>query len=205
MRPEDVNMCAGYGTDILGFVVEFPRPVPWNITRTAARELIAAVNGPAQTCVVTSGPPEQVLPIARATKPDYLQLHGNETVAATACLVSELGRAGIKIIKTVFPTTPDLVKTAADYCATGIYALLLDPRTPDNAVHGGAADLSIFSRLQQAVNCPLILAGGITPDNVAKLVRQAKPQIIDLMTGVEHCPGVKDDAKVRALFKALAP
>jgi phosphoribosylanthranilate isomerase len=203
MREQDVQMCVRHGTDIVGFVVEYPRPVPWNLSAADARALIATIRKPAETCAVTGGSPDHVLRIAMETKADYIQLHCNETLEDTAYLVNELGKHGVKIIKTLFPDTPDLEKTAADFCAAGVYAVLFDPRTPDNAVHSGTTDLSVYKKLQHATSCPVILAGGITSNNVAELVRQTKTPIIDLMTGVEIRPGMKDESKVAALFQAL--
>jgi len=203
MRSEDVRMCVHHGTDIVGFVVEYPHPVPWNLNVETAKELMASVSEPAQTCIVTGGPPDKVLRIAREAKPNYIQLHCGETLEDTAYLVKELEKQGVRIIKTLFPNTPDLEKTGAAFCAAGVHALLFDPRTPENAAQGGTVDLSVFGRLQRAVDCPVILAGGITPGNAAEIVRQSESQMIDLMTGVELRPGVKDESKVMALFQAF--
>jgi phosphoribosylanthranilate isomerase len=203
MRAQDVQMCVRRGADWLGFVVEYPHPVPWNLSAADAKALIATVGGSAKTCVVTSGPPDHVLRIAAETQSNYVQLHGDETPADTARLVSELGKQGVKIIKAIFPHTPDLEKTAAAFCATGVHAVLFDPRTPHNALHGGTADLSTYQKIQQAVSCPVILAGGINPANAAEIVRQTKAEMVDLMSGVETSPGIKDEAKVTALFQAL--
>jgi phosphoribosylanthranilate isomerase len=203
MRAQDVQMCARHGADIVGFVVEYPRPVPWNLSVAKAKELMADVRKPTETCAVTSGSPDHVLRIAAETKPDYIQLHGRETLEDTAHLVSELGKRGVRVIKALFPDTADLEKTAADFCAAGVYAVLFDPRTPDNASHSIAADLSAYQKLRHAVDCPAILAGGITPENAAEIIRQTKAEMIDLMTGVEIGPGLKDEAKVIALFQAV--
>ncbi|MCL2330212.1 MAG: phosphoribosylanthranilate isomerase [Phycisphaerae bacterium] len=203
MCVEDVRMCIRHGADIVGFVVDYPHPVPWNLNVEAVKELLAVVEEPAKTCIVTSGTPDKVLRIVMETKPGYIQLHGNETLADTAHLVSELKNHGTKIIKTVFPNTPDLEKTAAAFCAAGVDSILFDPRTPGNAVDGGMADLSTFDKLRRAVGCPVILAGGISPENVAEIVLRSRPLMIDLMTGVEISPGMKDEAKVIALFQAI--
>jgi phosphoribosylanthranilate isomerase len=207
MRAEDVRMCVRHGADVVGFVVEYPRPVPWNLSAAKAKELMAIVHRPVETCAVTGGPPDHVLRIAMETKPDYIQLHGGEMLEDTAYLVNALRKQGVKIIKAVFPNTPDLEKTAADFCAAGVYAVLFDPRTPENADrsadHSGTANLSTYEKLQRAVSCPVILAGGIAPENAVEIVRQTGAQMIDLMTGVEICPGMKDEAKVTAFFQAL--
>ena len=202
MRTEDVRMCVRHGADIAGFVVGYPRPVPWNLSPEAAKALMAA-SKPAQTCIVTGGPREKILGLVNETQPDYVQLHGGETLEDTIFLTGELNKRGVKIIKTLFPGTPDLLKTAKDFCAAGVWALLLDPRAPDNAVSGGAADLGAFTELRDAVDCPVILAGGLTPENAAESVRRTRAGIIDLMTGVERRPGEKDEAKVLSLFRAI--
>ena len=203
MNAADVRMCVRYGADIIGLVVDYPRTVPWNISLDQAKELIAATPKSAQTCVVTGGSADKILHIAMETKPNYVQLHYAETLADTLLLVHELGKHGIKIIKTVFPNTPDLEKTAAHFCAAGVYALLFDQRVPDNAVNNTSADITTFIKLKNAVSCPVILAGGITPQNISEIILKTGAQIVDLMTGVERCYGFKDEAKVKALFKAL--
>jgi len=196
-------MCARHGADVVGFVALYPHPVSWNLDLKTAKELVAAVGGATKTCIVTGGMPEKIVRLAREAKPDLIQLHCGETLEDTAYLVRELEKDGVKIIKTLFPNTPDLEKTAAAFCAAGVHALLFDPRTPSSPAHGGAADLEVFDALRRAVDCPVILAGGITPENVAEIVRKSGARGIDLMTGVEICPGMKDESKVIALFQAL--
>jgi phosphoribosylanthranilate isomerase len=202
-RAQDVHACIEHGANIVGFVVEYPHPVSWNLSAAKAKELIATVEKPTQTCVVTGGSPDHVLRIATETKPDYIQLHGGESLEDTSYLVGELKKQGVKIIKAIFPNTPHLEKAAADFCAAGVHAVLFDPRTPDNAEHSGTADLSAYEKLRHAINCPVVLAGGINPKNVAEIVRETKAQMIDLMSGVEASPGIKDHAKIAALFQAL--
>jgi len=196
-------MCVRHGADIIGIVVDYPRPVPWNLDAVSAKELASAVNRPAETCVVTGGPTDKILRLAGEIKPDYVQLHFGEPLSEVKFLAVELKKFGVKIIKTIFPDTPALEKTGADFCEAGVFALLYDPRTPENAASGGEADLGAFMRLQRAVSCPVVLAGGINPRNAADIVRRTDARMIDLMTGVEACPGVKDEAKVAALFRAL--
>ena len=203
MRVDDVQMCVRNGVDIIGFVVDYPRPVPWNLSVGAAKKLMAAVSKPTETCIVTGGSREKILGLVTETQPDYVQLHGGETLEDTTFLVGELNKRGVRVIKTLFPDMPDLLKSAADFCAAGVWAILLDPRTPEHAANGGSADLSVFVKLRNAVNCPVILAGGLTPKNVAENIQNTNARIIDLMTGVERCPGEKDEAKVTSLFKAI--
>jgi len=204
MRAQDVAMCARHGVDIAGFVVAYPRPVPWNLSLAEAVELMAGCTSAMRSCVVTSGSVDHVLAIAARTRPDYIQLHGAEPVADTARLVEELRPRGVRIIKALFPDMADLENAALAYCEAGIFALLFDPRTPEKAHQGGAADLAVYDRLGAAVRCPVVLAGGITARNAAEIVRRSKAPMIDLMTGVESRPGIKEESQVIALLEALS-
>jgi len=168
-----------------------------------AKKLAANVLCPAETCVVAGGPRDKIIKLATEIKPGYIQLHGGESLGDTAFLAEKLKKIGVKIIKAVFPNTPDLKKAAADFCKAGVYALLFDPRTPENAAAGGIADTDMFVTLKNAVNCPVIIAGGINPENAADIIQKTKAQIIDLMTGVEKAPGVKDEKKVKLLFEKI--
>jgi phosphoribosylanthranilate isomerase len=152
-------------------------------------------------CVVTGGSVGNILRIANELKPDYIQLHGKETPDEAAYLANEL--TGVKLIKALSPDTQPLIETAQSYAASGVYALLLDPRSQDDALKSGSVNYSVWREVSNRVNCPVILAGGLTPDNIAEAVRETGARHIDLMTGVEISPGVKDEAKVKALFRNL--
>jgi phosphoribosylanthranilate isomerase len=199
-RAEDVVICSKYGADILGFVVDYPKPVPWNLSIEQAKELIAGVPVGVRTCVVTGGSAEKIIRLTREIKPDFIQLHYKETPQDVAEVVKELSDTDIKVIKFLPVDSENLTELAIEYEQTGCYALLYDPRNPETAHEGGKADVPAYLKLKEAVKCPVILAGGITPCNVAELISQAKPPIIDLMTGVEETHGVKDEEKVKMLF-----
>jgi len=193
MREEDVCMCTRHGADMLGFVVDYPKPVPWNLSVAEAAPLMAACK--AKTCVITDGSVAKILELARALRPDFMQLHH-----CGAALCNELRSLGVGVIATLHPGRTDLETTAAELCTAGVHALLLDPR---DAANGGEVDLTAYKKLNAAANCPVVLAGGITPKNVREIIRQVQPPMIDLMTGIEQSPGIKDEAKVIALFRAL--
>lgn len=203
MREEDVQVCVRHGADIVGFVVDYPQPVPWNLDIQSVKQLMKVVSGQSKTCIVTGGTPDKVINLILETRPDYVQLHFDESLVDTAKIINETKKYGVKIIKTLFPNTPDLEKAAVDFHMTGVDALLFDSRTPDNVILGGKADIAGFIKVRDAVKCPVILAGGINPANVEEIIKKTNAEIIDLMTGVEQSPGVKDEAKVISLFKAL--
>ena len=202
MRQCDVQFCEDLGIDVLGFVVEYPRDVPWNLTQEQAKELISAAKRP--TCIVTGGAPESVVALAEELNPAMVQLHYKETVVQTAEIAATLksfaGRNapfGIKTIKAVH-NDADI----EELCKTDIAAILVDSRTSGNAAKNSLAiDIDLYNRIKAKSTKPLMIAGGITPDNVGDIIARTGADVIDVMSGVEHSPGIKDKMKIETLIK----
>jgi phosphoribosylanthranilate isomerase len=128
---------------------------------------------------------------------DVVQLHGDETPD----VVAGFRKAGIPVIKAVG------VKVFSDVDAAGSYdsdAVLLDAHAPK--VFGGTGetfDWSLATGFKERFPAiPMILAGGITPDNAAQAVAEVRPVALDVASGAELSPGVKDFGKVAALLEA---
>ena len=197
MRHRDVQLCEDFGVDVLGFVVEYPRDVPWNLTRQQAKELISTAKG--RTCIVTGGTPEKVVALARELRPSMVQLHYKESVVETAEIAGTLKKLGIKTIRAIYDDA-----NVETLCETEIAAILVDSRTSENAAKGGAAaDVDLFHAIRAKATKPLIIAGGITPENVGDILFRTDAQWIDVMTGVEHSPGVKNEKKIVELMKRV--
>ena len=195
MRKQDVRLCEECGVDVLGFVVEYPRDVPWNLTRVQAKELIAIAKRP--TCIVTGGSPKSVIALARELNPAMVQLHYKETISQTAEIATELKKFGIKTTRAVHEDTT--VKALSE---TEIEAILVDSRTSENAATSTLEiDTDLFNRVREKTTKPLIIAGGITPENVGDIIARTMAEWIDVMSGVEHSPGVKDRTKIEALVR----
>jgi len=200
MSKHDVELCESLGVDVLGFVVEYPREVPWNLTRDRAKDLIATARHP--TCIVTGGTTESILLLAKELKPKMVQLHFHETVAQTAEIAKELAPWGIQTIKAVAACPLDGESDIEALCETEIVAILVDSRTSENAAQNiQAIDTDLFNRIKERSTKPLIIAGGITPENVHNIISRTGATWIDVMTGVERSPGEKDRAKIEALVK----
>ena len=212
MRAEDVALCCGMGVDICGFVVEYPVEVPWNLPSEACGQLLARVSPPAKSCIVTGGPPEKVLSLARKLKPDLVQLHYRETLADTKDLVRALAPYGIGVIKAI-PADPaeraaqfgmrDLEGCVRALSGAGVYAILADSRGASNAATGGALDLPFCRQVQATAGCPVAIGGGIAAGNCRRISAEIQPAIIDVMTGVETAPGEKSPEKLAALLREL--
>lgn len=126
---------------------------------------------------------------------DAAQLHGDETPAE----VSMVGTHAFKVIRLVNVQTQEFI-TAANV-KPGLPSLMIDANHP--TLYGGTgmrADES--SAAQLARTCDLLLAGGLTPDNVADAIRIVRPWGVDVASGTEQSLGVKDHDKVRAFIAA---
>ena len=224
MREEDVDAGIRQSVDILGFVVDYPVPVPWNMELVRAEELVkhfrkaaddttAGQHRTATTrcCVVTGGPAEKILNIERTLRPDYIQLHYKET----ADDIRALKAAGItaKIVKTV-PLKPedrltqsgseDMAECAKVFEEAGADIVLVDARGPENASNSkNLIDAELYKTVKQAVKIPVMAAGGITPENVGDIVDILQPDIIDMMTGIEISPGIKSEERIISLMRGV--
>lgn len=213
-RENDVQKCMNLGVDILGFVTEYPMPVPWNLSRTQALPLLSMVQFPHRSCIVTGGAPDKVIGLAANLRPSMVQLHYQETLADTIIISDALRELNIDVIKTVPPAmeeriaqfgTTDLETIVEELCKTSIYGLLADSRVPSNASENGTAlDLKFCSQIINLSSKPVIIAGGINADNVCDFVTRTGAGCIDIMTGVESIPGEKDAALLSRLLSSVS-
>jgi phosphoribosylanthranilate isomerase len=212
-RKNDVQMCMNLGVDILGFVTEYPIPVPWNLSRTEALPLLSMVQSQHRSCIVTGGAPEKVIELASSLRPSMVQLHYMETLEDTIVISEALHELNIDVIKTVPPRvedrifqfgTSDIEKIVAELCKTNIYGLLADSRVPANASENGTRlDLDFCIEIINRSSKPVIIAGGINADNVCDILTQTGTEFIDIMTGVESSPGEKDAVLLSRLLSSI--
>ncbi len=210
MKHEDVNFCVQAGVHMLGFVVEYPVYVPWNLKVRDARELIEQVPPFVSTCVVTGGEVKKILDMVNKTCPDVVQLHYKETLKDVEEISKQLKPKGIKVIKALrmdsmgncdFEIT-DPVIAVRELLKTGVSAILVDSYT--SSMPGGtgvAVDLSIFEAVKKESTVPVILAGGLNADNISRVVQQVNPYAVDVLTGVEDKPNQKNYEKIEKLIK----
>lgn len=212
-RENDVQMCMKLGVDILGFVTEYPIPVPWNLSRSQALPLLSMVHPPHQSCIVTGGAPEKVIGLAASLRPSMVQLHYQETLDDTIIISDTLRKLNIDVIKTVPPAmedrisqfgTTDIEAIVGELCKTSVYGLLADSRVPSNASDNGTElDLKFCSQIIKLSSKPVIIAGGINAHNARDFMTQTGAGFIDVMTGVESIVGEKDAALLSRLLSAI--
>ena len=191
-REEDASAAARSGADAIGLV--FYARSPRAVSIPQAQALVRAVP-PFVTIVglFVDAAPEEIRRVLAAVPLDLLQFHGNEPPQACRAY----GRAYIKVLHMDKDTdVTGRVRSYGD--AAGI---LVD--TYVHGVPGGTGQVFDWSRLPGDLACPLILAGGLTPENVATAVTQVRPWAVDVSGGVEASPGVKDAAKIAAFIRGV--
>jgi len=206
--PGQIHLAVEAGADCLGFVVEYPVPVPWNLRRDEARGLLDRVPPLISRAVVTGGEPEHVLAIARSLVPHLVQLHTDNSLEETAMLARELASLGIGLIRALridvvtgeaCGQIADPVRAALAIQETGVSAVLLDARTSSMpAGTGTSVDWETARAVREALRLPLVLAGGLTPQNVRRAIEAVRPYAVDVISGVEASRKVKDAGLVRA-------
>lgn len=211
MSARNIEICSR--ADILGFVVEYPERVPWNLSVQQAKELLRQVPEQCLSCIVTGGFPEKVISLAKELKPDYIQLHHKENLEQTGRIVSEVSKMGIGVIRSIpcskrkcmeqFGTdSPD--ELSEIFAKMGVAQLLLDSRDDENAADISAdPPIRIFQELKKCSPIPVMLAGGITPCNVRRVLSESGVDRIDIMTGIEEKPGVKSPRATDEIFRQI--
>ena len=195
-READRQVAVAAGADALGFITDVPVDTPREISPERARELVRDVP-PFVTSVLVTMPtdPERTVDLVADVNPDVLQVHGELSAGDLAYLAATVDAA---VLKTV---------DAADLDAAHRYdeladALLVD--STDDAGAGGTGrthDWDATRALREEVESPVVLAGGLTPDNVADAVETVQPFGVDVASGVEVSGGEKDPDAVRAFVR----
>jgi phosphoribosylanthranilate isomerase len=187
------------GADFGGLV--FFAKSPRNLAIEAGAALADRMRGRIKlTALVVDADDEVLARIATSVRPDFFQLHGQESPARAAAI---LARFGIPLIKALPVAAPGDLARSNDYDMADM--LLFDAPPPDNAArpggHGAAFDWQILKGV--GVTKPWFLAGGLRPENVARAIAVSGAQMVDVSSGVESGPGVKSDALI-ADFVAAA-
>jgi phosphoribosylanthranilate isomerase len=198
-REEDLAVAVAAGADAVGFLVGVPSS-PRNLTLERAERLLRQVPIFVDSVVVTA--PQNIdglVEICERLKPTAIQIHGKKNVVA-----SEI-RERIKdtrLIKTIYVKASSLSETVIEDLKT-FDAVLLDSFTKGQ--YGGTGrvhDWTLSRQIKEAVSpLPVILAGGLKPENVKEAILTVQPYAVDVASGVELQPAVKDHEKIRAFVE----
>lgn len=184
------------GADALGFVVDVPVDTDRALAPERAAGLMADVPPFVTTVLVTMpADAERAVDLLDATDADAIQLHNDLSVDSVSAVADA---TSARVVKAV-----DADRAAAERYAPVADALLVDARTDEGAGGTGRRiDWTVAAAIRDAVDRPVVLAGGLTPDNVAEAVDAVGPYAVDVSTGVERREGRKDHDAVRAFVDA---
>ena len=191
-RAEDALAACRAGADALGLV--FYPPSPRNVSITTARAIVERL--PAFVTVVGLFVEAAADAVARARAEiplDVLQFHGNETPA----FCDQFGAPYIKAVR-MRPET-DLLEYARSYKRAR--SLLLD--TFVTGAQGGTGRRFDWMLIPAHVPVPIILSGGLDPENVEQAIRSVRPWAVDVSSGVEAAKGIKDPARILAFINGV--
>jgi len=197
--PDALDVALETGADMVGFIF-FP-PSPRNVSLETARALASRVQSRARKVAVTVDADDTLLAsIIEALKPDILQLHGHETPPRVAAVRESFGLPVMKALP---------IETKSDLAAIASYTsvadrLLFDARPPHEATRPGGLgqpfDWHLLENLDLSI--PFVLSGGLHADNIEEALRITRAGGVDVVSGVESAPGVKDPDKIRAFIRA---
>jgi phosphoribosylanthranilate isomerase len=196
---ETLDVALDAGADMVGFVF-FP-PSPRHLSLEMARDLGQQTKRRASKVALTVDADDPTLAnVVEALQPDILQLHGRETVARVRDIKQKFGLEVMKVIA---------VETASDLASLPGYAavadrILFDAHAPREATRpgglGAVFDWHVLDKLD--LKLPFMVSGGLNAQNVAEAVRVTRAGGVDVSSGVERTPGVKDPEMIRTFIRA---
>src|ERR1700752_5222678 len=196
---ETLDVALDAGADMVGFVF-FPAS-PRHLSLEVARDLGQRVKRRAVKVALTVDADDATLAnIVEALQPDILQLHGSETVARLRDIKQKFG---LPVMKAMAVETPADLASLPGYAAVA-GRILFDARAPKEATRpgglGAVFDWHVLEKLD--LTLPFIVSGGLHAGNVAEAVRITRAGGVDVSSGVERTPGVKDPEMIRAFIRA---
>ncbi|MBE9111235.1 phosphoribosylanthranilate isomerase [Nodosilinea sp. LEGE 07298] len=200
-QAEQAIAIARHGATHLGFICvpQSPRYLAPAAIADITHSLDAAGVVTKTVGVFADAPLAEMGAIARQANLSHIQLHGQETLEQCQQLLAEL--PGIFLIKAIRVRTDEDLARAEAY-APYVDALLLDAYHPQQ-LGGTGLTLDWKALVSFRPACPWMLAGGLTPENVSTALSTLRPDGIDLSSGVEQSPGIKDLILVQRLFKEI--
>jgi phosphoribosylanthranilate isomerase len=198
---EDALAAAAAGADVLGFHVGLTgarAPLESENVAKIIAELPASVSSVMVTSIVE---PSKLIELARATGAKILQLYGDATTETILKVRKALPLVQLwKVLNVADENSITEAKTyekAAD-------AIALDTRNNETGVRGGTGkthDWNISRRIVESISIPVVLAGGLNPDNVAEAIKTVHPYAVDVNSGVSNPDGTKNMGKVKLFIE----
>ena len=199
-RIQDIKAVVDAGADAIGFVF-FP-PSPRSVNKAEAIALVQAVPTYVQVVgLFVNATADEIAEILKDVHLDILQFHGDESPEQCQQIANQVRRRWYKAIQ-VKPdaTSAEMIETIQQYQQVGASAMLLDAWHPE--LKGGTGhrfDWTQFPKL----DIPLILAGGLTPENVEDAIHTTGAYAVDVSGGVESSKGIKDQQLIERFMQGV--
>lgn len=195
--PDILETAIEAGADMVGFM-HFQRS-PRHASVEQIADLISQARGRIKTCVVLVNPDNSCVAEIAALGPDWIQLHGPETPHRVEAIRAE---AGVEIMKALPIGSAEDVAHIADFIEVAD-RILVDAKPPKGADRPGGLgetfDWTLLKALDPSVS--FMLSGGLTPQSVADAILTVRPFGVDVSSGVESAPGVKDKRLIEAFMR----
>ncbi|WP_180005546.1 MULTISPECIES: phosphoribosylanthranilate isomerase [unclassified Acinetobacter] len=196
-RTQDIQSVVQAGADAIGFV--FFAPSPRSVTAAQAAELIQHVSPYVQTVgLFVNASATEIQDILKISPVDILQFHGDENPEQCKTIAQTVGRRWYKAIQ-VKPDL-DVISEIQSFQQAGASAVLLDAWHPElKGGTGHSFDWAQFPKL----DIPLILAGGLKPDNIEDAIQTTGAYAVDVSGGVESSKGIKDQQLIERFMQGV--
>jgi phosphoribosylanthranilate isomerase len=200
-RGEDVAFAAGLGAAYVGAI--FAGGPRHQTADGAQRVFAASVPPPLRVAVVAEQTPIEIAGLVNTLRLHAVQLHANPTVERT----DQVRAATAAKIWAVLQIPGDELPSNVADIARAADAIVLDARVPSGL--GGSGVTLPWTQLARSLakvrgQCRIVLAGGLKPENVATAIAAVEPDVVDVSSGVESAPGIKDHSRMRAFIEAVA-
>ena len=194
---ELLDVAIAAGADTVGFV-HFLRS-PRHVSIEELGGLISAARGRVESCVLLVNPDNSCVAEVAASGPDWIQLHGPESPHRVEAIKAE---AGVQIMKALPIGTAEDVTHVVNFVEVAD-RILLDAKPPKGADRSGGLgetfDWTLLGALDHSIQ--FMLSGGLTPQTVADAIATVRPIAVDVSSGVESAPGVKDKRLIEAFIR----
>jgi phosphoribosylanthranilate isomerase len=193
---EDARFVSGALADYIGFI--FYPDSPRFVDPAKAGAIINWLEGPEKVGVFVNQPLDDVQSIARQTGLDYVQLHGDESVEYCDLIEKPV----IKVFHITPETSAEDLKASVEPYLESVEFLLFDTKQPGKwGGTGTSFDWDVLSDIGEMK--PYFLSGGLSSENIRNAITLTRPYAVDLSSGVEESPGLKDFSKIEVLFDEL--
>ncbi|WP_292389878.1 phosphoribosylanthranilate isomerase [Methanosarcina sp. UBA5] len=212
--PEEIELAAFYGADAVGFITEVPVESPRKLDSDTAANLVSRVPETlSSVLVIMPENADTAVKLVEKIKPDILQIHSRLPLLELE-IIKE--KTGIPIIKTL--SVPAQGETSGENTASVsslleevsllgeadiVDSILLDTARPEKPGGTGCVhNWNLSRQILEETQLPLILAGGLKPENVREAIRAVSPYAVDTASGVETC-GKKDAVKIKSFIEEV--